>query len=312
MPTKGSFWPLVVMVVIIVVAAGASAAVVAYLNPTHHPAQPTTVQYGDNVTVRYIGSFPTGAQAGRVFDTNIYLVAKNNLTYPKSLWYPYTHTQWAPSNFSWLPVHVGGNVPSSGYVLDNYTFIGVVPGFWQGILGMTVNSSRSIVMNMSEAYGPANPACYATQPMVFHVPVYVSVPRSTFVSAYPNVNLTTATTFVDPTYGWNDYLLSVNGSWVSFENLPAQGQATSPYGLPYYVSAISGGNLTITSRLTQGDAGKVLGTLPSGQKVCSASHFIVSTVNWANQTFTWNFNNEVEGQGLQFYVTVTKIFPQGS
>lgn len=306
MATHTSYWPFVIMVVVIVAAAGTAAGLVSYFNPVHHPSPGLTVQYGDNVTVNYIGSFLSGGDIGKVFDTSIYSVATNNLTYPKSLQFSY---RGSPSAYTWLGVHVGNNVPSGGYTKANYTFGGVITGFWSGMIGMTGNVSRTIAIPVNQAYGPANPACFSTQPLTFNVQVYVTIPLTEFKSAYPSVAPVTGTTFADPFYSWTDYILGVNGSWVTYQNLPTQGERTNPYGLPYFVSAISAQNITVTSLLSSANAGKVAGTIPGNQTVCGTSQFIVSSVNWASGTFSWNFNPEVDGQNLQFVVTVTNIFP---
>jgi len=279
---------------------------VAYFNPVHHPSNALTVRYGDNVTVNYMGSFLSGGDIGKVFDTSIYSVATNNLTYPKSLEFSY---RGSPSAYTQLAAHIGNNVPSGGYVVGNYTFGGVITGFWSGMIGMTGNVSHTIAIPVSQAYGPANPGCFQTQSLVFTVPVYVTLPLSNFTSAYPKVPAVTGTVFTDPLYSWNDSILSVNGSWVTFINLPVQGQKTSPYGLPYYVSTITSQSVTVTSLLSAANAGKVLGKLPGSQTYCSSGQFIVSSINWATNTFSWNFNPEVQGQNLQFVVTVTNIFP---
>ncbi len=306
MATHPSYWPFVGMVVVILVAAGGAAGAVAYFNPVHHPSPGLTVQYGDNVTVNYIGSFLSGGDIGKVFDTSSYSTAINNLTYPKSLEFAYRGSSGA---YTQLAAHIGNNVPSGGYVVGNRTFGGVITGFWSGMIGMTGNVSRTIAIPVNQAYGPANPGCFLSQSLVFTVPVYVSMPTSAFAQAYPQVPAVTGTTFADPLYSWNDYILGVNGSWVTFQNIPTQGQKTTPYGLPYYVSTITSQSLTITSLLSAASAGKVLGTMPTNQTFCGASQFIVSSINWASQTFTWNFNPEVEGQNLQFVLTVTNIFP---
>lgn len=295
------------MVVVILVAAGGAAGAVAYFNPVHHPSPGLSVQYGDNVTLTYIGSFPSGPDAGHVFDTSLYSVATNNLTYPKSLQFSY---RGSASAYTQLGAHIGNNVPQSGYTLGNYTFGGVITGFWSGMIGMTGNTSRTIgPIPVDQAYGPANPACFSSQPLVFTLPVYISLPRTAFTTAYPNVTVATGTSFTDPVYSWTDSILAVSESWVTYQNVPSPGQKTNPFGLPYYVSTISSQSITVTSLLSPTDAGKFAGKLTGTQTICGSSHFIVSGIDWANQTFTWNFNPEVDGQQLQFVVTVTNIFP---
>ena len=311
MATKRSVWPLVALVVVILVAAGiAAAAVSAYAFPTHRPQGVKTVAEGDNVTVNYIGMFATGPQQGKVFDTSIYSVALNNRTYPKSLEYVPRGNE---SNYTVLPVHVGPTVPSGGYVYGSYTFSTVVPGFWQGMIGMTGNTTRIVTIPVNLAYGPANPSCFETQSLVLTVPVTTSVPLATFTADYPGVPPTSGVTFTDAIYGWTDYILSANATTVTLQSLASVGQSVKVYDLPYAVSAIANGNITLRSLLTASQAGTVLGTLPASlPSVCNSNHFIVSAINWTAQTFTWNFNNEIYGQPLTFYITVVDIFPAGT
>ena len=311
MAAKRSVWPLVVLVAVIVIAAGGTAAVVSvYVLPTHTPHSVKTVTEGDNVTVNYIGMFASGPQQGKVFDTSLYSVYQNNATYPKSLEYV---PRGSESNYTVLPVHVGPTAPTNGYVFGNYTFSTVITGFWQGILGMTGNQTRIVTIPVNLAYGPARPSCFTTEPLVLTVPIDSTVPLGTFRADYPNVTARAGTTFPNQVYGWMEYILSANSTSVSFQSLVSVGQRVTALELPYAVTAISNGNITLTSTLTTGQAGTVLGRLPgNAPTVCSSGEFIVSSIDWTTGVMTWNFNNEIYGEPLRFYITVVDIFPAGA
>ncbi|MGI0067767.1 MAG: hypothetical protein ACREB9_05040 [Thermoplasmata archaeon] len=296
---------------VIIVAAGVAAAVVSvYVVPTHQPHGVKTVAQGDNATVNYIGMFASGPQQGRVFDTSLYSVSLNNATYPKALEYV---PRGAESNYTVLPVHVGSSAPTHGYVYGNYTFSTVVTGFWQGMLGMTGNQTRIVTIPVDLAYGPANPGCFAPEPLVQTVPVYSTIPLGTFRADNPNVTATTGATIYNSLYGWTEYILSANATTVSLQSLASVGERVTVYGLPYIVSAIANGNITVTSTLTVAQAGTVRGTLPaSAPTICNTGEFIVSSINPTSGTMTWNFNNEIYGQPLTFFITVVDIFPAGA
>jgi FKBP-type peptidyl-prolyl cis-trans isomerase 2 len=296
---------LVVLVVVVLAAAGAAAAFVYEVNKPKSATSILTVQVGDNVTVNYIGTFGSGAQQGRVFDTSIYSVATLNLTYPKSLEY---ESRGAVSAYTPLPVHVGPNAPSGGYTLANQTFSTVVTGFWQGLIGLPGNHSSKIVVPPNLGYGALNTSCVGTSPLSYTFPVLSNVPAASFPSLYPNITATVGTEFTDPTYGWNDSVFSVNSTTVIVQALPSVGWHASPNGIPFTVSALNATTITLTSTLTTANAGQVLGHAASGG-LCGGTKFIVSAVDPAAGTFTENFNPEVQGETLIFTVTVVDIYP---
>jgi len=295
----------VVLVVVVIAAAGAGAAVL-YEYTKAKPATPVlTVQQGDNVTVNYIGEFGSGAQAGRVFDTSFYSVAKNNASYPKSLEY---QPRASPAAYTPLPVHVGANAPSSGYTIGNLTFSTVVTGFWQGLLGLVGNQSHTIVVPPELGYGLLNSSCLSTAPLVYSVPVLSFVPVDDFASLYPNATAQVGAVFADPTYGWNDTVFAVNTTTVTVQALPAPGAVATPQGLPFVVSSVNTTSITLASQLTPANAASYLGHA-KGSGLCGKSQFLVSSVNLADGTFTENYNPEVQGETLDFVVTVVDIFP---
>ena len=295
----------VVLIVLVLVVAGVGAALLYEYNKGKAPATILTVANGDNVTVNYIGEFGSGAQTGRVFDTSIYSVAANNLTYPKSLEYT---PRASLKSYIPLAVHVGAYTPASGYTVGNLTFNGVVTGFWQGLIGLSGNESHTIVVPPSLGYGPTNQSCVRTAPMLFTVPVLTNVPRSEFATLYPNATASVGEVFPDPTYGWNDTVFAVNATTVTLLASTSLGAKSSPEGLPFTVSALNASTITLTSVLVPANAGLILGHAP-GSGLCGSTKFIVSGVDLATGTLTENFNPEVQGQTLDFIVTVVDIFP---
>jgi FKBP-type peptidyl-prolyl cis-trans isomerase 2 len=297
---------ILILVVIALVGAGVGAwGVHYYLEPKGAPSI-LTVQLGDNATVNYIGSFGSGAELGRTFDTSIFSVYQNNVTYPKSLEFGLSHSG-DPANYTPLPTHIGG---SGQYTIGNLTFGTTVTGFWQGLIGMTGNSTRYIVIPSDLGYGPLNPTCTQTQPLAFEVPVYASMTPSEFSATYPGVDPLIGTTFNDPVYGWSDLVLNVNTTAIVVDHLPTLGQTTLSGGWNITVTAISTSQISVLNLLTPSNYGRVLGTFATSQ-TCNGqpqAHFLVSGVNPAQGTYTTNWNSEVTGQTLVFRVTIVDVF----
>jgi len=295
----------VVLVVLVLVVAGVGAGLLYEFNKPKTGSPPLAVQQGDNVTVNYIGTFGSGAQQGRVFDTSFYSVATNNASYPKSLEFSLRGSKAA---YTPLPVHVGPSAPSGGYPVGNLTFSTVVTGFWQGLVGLPGNQSETIVVPPSLGYGALDPSCLLTAPLVYSVPVLTIVPAAEFATLYPNVTASVGVQFTDPTYGWNDTVFSVNASAVTLQALPSVGTTANPEGLPFVVTSLNATAITLSSQLTPSNAGLVLGHATNGG-LCGQTKFIVSAVSPGTGTFTENFNPEVQGETLDFIVTVVDILP---
>jgi hypothetical protein len=206
-------------------------------------------------------------------------------------------------------VHVGPNAPSGGYAIGPLTFSSVVPGFWQGLIGLAGNQSFTIVIPPNLGYGTLNMSCVANVPLVRSVPILTSVPVVQFSSLYPNGTPTLGAVFPDPTYGWNDTVFAVNSTTVVVEALATVGTVATPNGLPFVVTGLTSTTLTVSSRLTPSDAGLVLGHTASGSGLCGKTTFIVNAVDLGAGTFSENFNPEVQGETLDFTVTVVDIFP---
>ncbi|HTP56076.1 MAG TPA: hypothetical protein VML53_05370 [Thermoplasmata archaeon] len=299
-----SLWLLTALVVVILAVAGVGGGYL-YLQNHRAPAPgPKTVAVGDNVTVDYIGMFGSGPEQGRVFDTSVLSVAKNNLTWPKSLEYT---PRGNKSAYVPLGVYIGPHAPKSGYSRDNVTFGQVVTGFWRGLIGLPGNQTFRITIPPLEGYGRTNASCLVTAPLAVQVPVVVSIASGSFATDYPNVTKSVGTEFTDPTYGWTDLILSTNATSVSIENLPTVGFTATPAGWEIEVTAVAAGEITVLNDIAPSQAGLLLGH--SKSTVCSQKQFIVSSVDPGLGTFTENFNREVVGQTLVFVVTVDAIYP---
>jgi hypothetical protein len=301
---------LIVLIVVVIVAAGTGTAFLyEYNHPKPGPAF-FTVASGDNVTVNYIGMFANGSEMGRVFDTSLYSVATNNVTYPKSLEFTF---RGSASAYTPLPVHVG---PSGSYSLDGLSFGTVVKGFWLGLIGLPLNKTETVTVPPNLGYGPVISSCLATQPLSYTVPVLVVVALAKFSTEYPGVNATPGTQFADPTYGWTDLVLSTNATSVVVENLPSLGWSVPKSTWPLIVTGLTTTMISLTNQLTPADAGVVLGKTFS-TTICGSPRFLVTAVNLAAGTYTELYdydlaspplNAEIQGQTLLFVVTVVKNY----
>jgi hypothetical protein len=295
----------IVLVIVVLIAGGVGAVLLYQQGHRSSSSSGLTVQVGDNVTVNYIGLFGQGPQQGRVFDTSEYTVALNNASWPKSL--QYTSRGGHPSDYSPLGVYIGGNAPNGGYTIANLTFHGVVPGFWQGLIGQPGNRTHYITVPANLGYSFVNASCLVTQPLTTTYPVVVTITPSAFSTLFPNVSATPGTVYTDPVYGWSDTVLSVNSSALTYENLPTLGMTTNPSGWPIVVTNISSTTITLQSQLSPNQAGLVAGHA-SGNGFCGSTQFIITQVNVAAGTYVEDYNGEVDGQELIFIVTVLDIF----
>jgi FKBP-type peptidyl-prolyl cis-trans isomerase 2 len=309
--------PWIVPAILVAVAVAAASVGGAYLYYHERPVTSsgsTRVALGTNVTVNYIGIFGSGPEQGRVFDTSIYAVAENNAQFPKSLQY---HARGPEKNYTTLDVYVGSGTPSGGYTFGNLTFIQVVTGFWQGIVGMVPNTTRTITVPQELGYGPVNTGCVATKSLVQTVPVLETLSGINFQKSYPGLTAANGVEFTDPHFGWTDMILSANSSYVTLERLPYVGESSSTAGWPVVVTSIQStangsGEITVRNELTPADAGHLLGHDFLGTGPCSSQSggkFIITNVDVSAGTFTENFNSEVQGQTLIFLVTVVDYFP---
>ncbi|MCI4325797.1 MAG: hypothetical protein L3K00_07980 [Thermoplasmata archaeon] len=309
MANEPSYLPFVVLVVVVLVGAGVGTGYLYYRNlPPSTPSQ-TVVQIGDNVTVSYIGILGSGPEQGKVFDTSVYTVATNNATWPKALQFGF---RGGPSTYTLLGVHVG-SITTANETLNNYSFSSVVPGFWQGLVGLPTNVSHAIVVPPSLGYA-AYP-CSVVLPLQFQIPVLQTLAGTAFQAAYPGVLATTGTTFTDPHYGWSVQILSANATSVTLENLAQVGDVGHPSSWGVLVTNVSAsangtGEITLVNQLSASQAGHVAGTNSPGVSCggATSTRYIVSSVDPVTGTYTEDYNQEVGGQTLIFIVKVVELF----
>lgn len=315
MPPRISWVPFFVVVAVVVASAGAGSAYLYLHSKSATPASPRLVQVGDNVTVNYIGIYGSGPETGRVFDTSLYTVGTNAASWPKSIEFHARGTQ--PSNFTPLDVHVGGNTPQSGYSLGNLSFIQVVPGFWQGLVGILPNQTHTIIVPPALGYGYPNPTCQSVQPLTQVLPVVQTLPGKTFSTRYPSALAASGAMFTDPHYGWTVLVLSANASFVTIENLAQVGDTASPAGWTVEVTSVTStangtGAITLENRLVPSQAGLIVGKDFQGTGPCSSSSggkFIVTAVDPVHGTYTEDYDQEVVGKTLIFLVTIVNVYP---
>lgn len=256
---------------------------------------PLTVQSGDQVYVNYTGQYTNNL----VFDTSMLSVAQNNATYPK-----------APG-FTWRG--------ASGYKALQITKVGsgqVVAGFDQGLIGMAVNQTKTIVIPPDLGYGPLNTSLLSYLPLYQNITMVHTTTIATFQSDFgeaPSVGLVVR----DPFWGWNIQVLSSGNGTATYQYQPSAGMTVYPYklnsttvagmgGFPVRVISVTSsanngsGFIEIHNDITNAMVKALGGTSPTG------SHFVIWGVN-SNGTATLNFNQPTVGRYLYFTITVTYI-----
>ncbi len=299
-----SFTFLAILIAIVVIVGGVGAGLLYEYNHPKLPSVPTTVQVGDNVTVDYIGVLGSGSEEGKVFDTSIQSVAYDNATWPKALEYTLRNS----TGYTPLPVSVGPDVPAAGYNVSGVTYGAVVPGFWEGMLGLAVNQTRWITVTPSLGYGQLKSSCLVTTPLNESLPTVATVAPANLQADFPGATAVAGATFVDASYGWTDVVLSANASAIVVQREPYLGETSRPSGWAMVVTSITSSTISLRSELTPASDGTILGTITNGS-VCSSTSFLVWNVSLAAGTFQENFNNEVVGETLLFQVTIRSILP---
>ena len=270
---------LLALVIAVVVVVGAY-----YVVFTPTPiTPPPTAQQGDTVSINYIGYF---ANNNLVFDTSLQSAAQDNVTYPKAY------------SFSWRSSYT-----PLQFVIGAGT---VIPGFSDGVEGLSAGQSTTISIPQDQGYGPANLSLIHVHDLVETIPVHLTMNQSAFSSTYGQVALS-ATNVTDPVYGWS-VTVSVLGNVVEVTNSPYPGEAIRPYGawnatvLSIDDTANNGtGIITIQNHLDPSMVDVLGGKTPDGQV------FYLSTVDLAAGTYTLNFNKQVVGRTLVFQITVVSI-----
>ncbi len=253
------------------------------------PAPQTHAALGDTVYIDYVGTFQND---NLVFDTSVQSVAVDNATYPKAF------------SFSWRSTY------------SNLQFtIGdgsVIKGFDEGVRGLAVGQSATVVVPQDLGYGAADPGKVHTYSLIQTVPVRATMNTSAFTSYYNQAPVSN-TNVSDPIWGWS-VQVSVLNDVVTVTNSPYPSEVLYPYGATprhlwdaVVLSVDDGANngiglITVQNRLDPSVVDKVGGTLGS-------QTFYLSAVDPIAGTYTLNFNKQVVGRTLVFQVTLVKLSP---
>ena len=281
----------VVIIVLIVVLLLSASSVVILLTIGQSATPARKVVAGDTIKVNYIGRL--APPDGRVFDTSIYSVASNDALYPKSLSFGLrANTTYTPLQF----------VVGSG---------SLIKGFESGVLGMSLNQTKTIVIPPSLGYGLMNMSRVFTFSLTDTVPLYVVMNQTVFQDTY-NVTPKIDLALTDPTWGWSARVIEMNADadLVRVQNMPSVGDHLAVFGDPsaaiptgWYADVVSIdstangglGIITIHHQLTGSDAGKVQGADIRG-------NFIIDQVS--DSTARKNYNDELVGVTIYFTVTL--------
>ncbi len=267
-------WVYVAVLLLIMV--GVSVGLYEYMvsmNPEEKNAK--VVEEGDRISVRYYGYIYYGGER-RIFDTNIEEVAKDNVTYPKTVSY-----KW-PKRFELLTFTVGDGT--------------MIKGFDEGVRGMHLNETKTIVVPPEKGYAFSWDKV-KNESYVQNVPVIENMTLDQFYSRYTHANPVVNGVYRDKMYGWNSIVLYVNPTEniVTVQNNPDVGADYLPIGDPslvVHVDSVKGDTITFHYIIKSTPI-----LLPSGGIIDKTyqDHFRI------------NFNQEVAGKTLYFVVTVVSI-----
>lgn len=261
-----------------------------------------TVKIGDNISVDYIGSL----QDGKVFDTSIEQVAKeNNLFSPGR--------DYTPLNFT-----VGKGR--------------VVKGFDEGVIGMKVGETKTLIIPPEKGYGPINPRAIQTIPIIQGVPANTTLPKifnitilqfkQTFDSE-PNVgmifkipdtninltilNITSNNVSLAYSFKVGDQISSVNTPWnatvvkIDNKNVTVNYNAVKNSTIQFFVGApwnstvVDVNNMNITVRHN---------AIPDTE---IPSMFGTTRIHFNETSIIMDQNNQLAGKTLVFKVTLKSI-----
>ena len=267
--------------------------------------QKAAVKQGDNISVNYIGRLTDG----KVFDTNIEAVAKeNNLFNPEK--------KYTPLQF----------VVGSGKV---------IPGFDEGVVGMKVGDSKTIQIPPEKGYGLIDPMIIQTIPIIENVsatreiPKVFEVPLNQFEGTLgpnhkvgeivqipdTNINLTilNITSNVSLSYNlkvgdqmwssgapWNDTVVKIDEKNITIKANVSKNEVIQLQGAPWNTTVIGLNNVNITLRHNA-----IPDTVIPIQNMFG--QMIPMRVSFNETSIIMDKNPELAGKTLVFNVTLVSI-----
>ena len=294
---------MTVLTALLLVAIGLIGYVV-YDNSLKSEAVTKVVVDGSAVTLDYVGMF----EDGRVFDTSKYEIASDNALYPKSLTFSMREAD------SYVPLEMtAGLYGESG---------GTIKGFALGVIGMTLNEKRIIVVPPEDGYA-VDPSMLETFDLVESVPVVETMSESDFSDLF-GTSPTLMSLVPHYKWGWDVLVVQVASGTVTFKNMPTVGEVVTPFGDPDDPDSPEGwdcvvesydalyddgtGRITVKHLITESDVYYRKGTDYLG------ATFILSAVDEDAGTFqihkvdsATGYNGEIYGRTLLFEITIINI-----
>jgi FKBP-type peptidyl-prolyl cis-trans isomerase 2 len=200
-------------------------------------AKNRTVEEGDAIDVNYTGRL----LSGEVFDTSYPEVATND-SVPKVSWFS-VRQFYQPLSFT-----VGSG--------------GMIAGFDEGVRGMKINETKTVVMLPEEGYGERDPSLIQVAPIIQSWQKTLQLPRNRitytpeeFQSNFGGVNITQGQVFTVPGTNFNATITYASGNTTIVEMLPAQGEVIRLYEYPWEstVASVTPGQINLEHNIKSGD-----------------------------------------------------------
>ena len=262
--------------------------------------QQKVVKVGDNVSVDYTGH----TQDGKVFDTSIENVAKQNNIYDPQ-------RKYQPLNFT-----VGKGE--------------IIKGFDNGVIGMKVGDSKTLTIPPELGYGPMDPTKIQVIPVIQSIPAMTTISRSLeipvdqFKSSFgsnhsvgdivnipgTNINLTVKSIGANVSlvynfavgYGvvqrgapWNETIVSVDDKNVTFKIDVKKNDIVNIQNAPWNTTVIDVNNTNITLKHNAVPDKEITGTFGNAR------------IHFNETSITIDQNNVLAGKTLIFDVTLKSI-----
>jgi FKBP-type peptidyl-prolyl cis-trans isomerase 2 len=246
-------------------------------------SQEVYIVNGDTVKVDYIGMF----ENGKVFDTSMENIAKDNATYVKALSFEYRPTGYTPLEF----------VVGAGQMIK---------GFDEAVPGMRVGDQKTVTIPYDKGYGESDPNLVRVRDIVEELPVREVMSTAQFGARFfqdPVLGMS----FPDPKWEWQVSVFDITGDQVTILNQPELNMIITPYGewdsqVTEIDSGANGGEglIRVVNLLEESDENNIVSTDSTGK-------FILIDVDLAAGTYTVDYNREVVGKTLIFYIIIVEI-----
>ena len=255
------------------------------------PFVPELAETGDFIEVDYVGWFPGSAERpGRVFDTSIESIARDNASFPKA------------ASFSYR-AGIGGRYEPLQFTMGCISGEGCpLPAFQAAILGMHIGDSKTATLTPSQAYGQPVPSLVQTREVLEDVVVTETMDAEEFQARYAG-RAEDGAIVQDLRWGWN-VTVRVSGDLITTRNSPRLGEVVRVAGrwdarvVAFDDAANEGkGAITVQHLLTASDVGAFVAQDDRG-------NFIVVALDPGAGTYTVDYNQEVVGKTLVFELTL--------